>query len=121
MKPLPPPPETFTDEAAQAFVEDLAAVFGKHGLQLTSWEAISAELLDPGSKIVAINKDGDIQFLTEPPQSPKLRPLEWYEDPSVPRRLPEPEFRAFAPIPTTAHGRLAAAARVEAIRAEQEH
>lgn len=109
---------TFTDEAAQAFVEDLASVFAKHGLQITSWEAISAEPLDPDSKIVAINKDGDIRFLTEPPQPPKLRPLKWYEDPSVPRQLPEPEFRAFAPIPVNAHGRLAAAARVDAIRNE---
>lgn len=110
---------TFTDEAAQAFVEDLASVFAKHGLQITSWEAISAEPLDPDSKIVAINKDGDIRFLTEPPQPPKLRPLKWYEDPSVPRQLPEPEFRAFAPIPVNAHGLLAAAARIATIRAEQ--
>lgn len=98
--PGPARPKQGPDPRMQAFLEDLVAVCAKHQLQIY---AIDHGVLFEGlgsSRFAEITAEGELLFGEDDSET-------W-------------DSMAVAPIPTTAHGRLAAASRVEAIRAEQE-
>lgn len=89
------------DPKRQAFLDDLVAVYVKHHLCVYSHEFVEIQELgfelDQASHLV-VTDEGELLFLDEAP-----------EDAVASSHIPNP----------TAHGRLAAAARVDAIRAEQ--
>lgn len=106
--------QTFTHETAQALAEDLAAVLAKHKVKIWAGHDYPCfGSFDGYERFVVIDADDDLRIVED---DPRARPLEWHE--KVSGRMDG--ILAVAPIPTTAHGRLAAAARVDAIRAEQE-
>lgn len=100
--------EQLSKEQLQAFVEDLVAVYAKHGIRISTSDYYPCpKKIDGWERFVLIDDEGDllvsdVEVSTTPP---------WWSG--------DKPHLAVAPIPTTAHSRLAAAARVEAIRAEQ--
>lgn len=95
---------TFTPDQAQAFLDDLAAVFAKHGAYVDYDGKLSA--MEDEFKYAAIDSGMDITFSEF---DARTDDTEWFsDDPPV----------AVSRIAKTAHARLADAARIATIRAE---
>jgi len=105
--PKPEPKEPLgPDPKMQAFLEDLVAVYAKHG-KYVEYDGLVTEM-EPDIKYAVVDSKGDILFGEQDPRTAD-KDSEWDTD--------EP-FRAVATVPTTAHSIMAAHARVAAIRAE---
>ncbi|MFC3088502.1 hypothetical protein [Tabrizicola soli] len=94
----------FTPLQAQAFLDDLAAVFAKHGAYVDYDGKLSA--MEDEFKYVAIDSEMDITFSE---YDARTDDTEWFSD--------DPPF-AVSRIAQTAHARLADAARLASVHAE---
>ena len=95
---------TFTPEQAQAFLDDITAVFAKHGAYI-SYDGLLCAMEDD-FKFAAIDRGMDITFSE---RDPRVDDEEWCDvAPPI----------AVAKVAQTAHARLAVAARIAAIRTE---
>jgi hypothetical protein len=100
------PDRTPSHEKLQAFLEDLVAVYARHGLSL--------QTTCDSSIFVVSQRDGDEAlciFETEEDDDPILSSTDY----AAACPVGKDGVLALAPIPTTAHARLQAAARVAAI------
>lgn len=100
----PTTPPNFTPEKAQAFLDDLAAVFAKHGAYVDYDGKITA--MEPDFHYVAIDSGMDITFSE---YDVRTDDTEWFSD--------DPPL-AVSRIAQTAHARLADAARIASIHKE---
>ncbi len=103
------------DPKLQAFLEDLVAVYAKHQLVITSQDGYASV-----RRICA--EDGGASFTEVYYGEDGAPPALWLVHVEAIGGYTPGLFGnvAVAPIPTTAHGRLSAAARVAALRAEGE-
>ena len=89
----------------QAFLEDLVAVYAKHGLRLGGYPWANVEDLEPGLSALSVQHS--------------CLDIGHHDAQELEALMDEPSHAcAIAPIPTTAHDRLKSAARVARLRAE---
>lgn len=96
----------FTPFQAQAFLDDLAAVFAKHGAYVDYDGKLSR--MEPDFKYATIDSGMDILFSE---YDPRINDEEWFSD--------DPPF-AVSRVAQTAHARLQDAARLASVHAEVE-